>query len=97
MEYIKEFFDIHDTEKRKEISDKIRTRFPDRIPVIVDRRSEKDPKCTKNKFIVPEDITMGKFISEFRNNVRVGSIEALFFFCGSHLLASGKTMRQIDA
>merc|ERR1712227_1047296 len=58
----------HPFEKRRAEGEKIRRKYPDRVPVIV----EKSPKARigdldKKKYLVPSDLTVGQFF--FLNNV----------------------------
>merc|ERR1739845_41879 len=58
----------HPFEKRRAEGEKIRRKYPDRVPVIV----EKSPKARigdldKKKYLVPSDLTVGQFY--FVNNV----------------------------
>lgn len=47
-------------EKRKEVAEKIRSKYPDRIPVIVEKAPKSDaPDIDKKKYLVPA----GKCIS----------------------------------
>jgi len=52
----------HPFEKRRAEGEKIRRKYPDRVPVIV----EKSPKARigdldKKKYLVPSDLTVGQF------------------------------------
>ena len=57
-------------EQRKEESNKILERYPDRIPIICETLDKNAPKLDKKKFLVPCDLTMGQFmfILRKRNN-----------------------------
>lgn len=49
----------------------IRLRFPNKIPVIVERYSKERnlPRLDKTKFLVPQDLQMAKFVAVIRYNV----------------------------
>ena len=56
------FKDDYNFEKRCQESKKIRDKYPDRIPIIVERDDNNDvPDIDKKKFLVPDNITMGQF------------------------------------
>lgn len=62
----------HSFEKRKAEAEKMRRKYPDRIPVIV----EKSPKARfadleKSKFLVPSDLTVGQFYFLVRKRIQV--------------------------
>ena len=69
--------------KRVEISSKIRLKYPDRIPVIVERDTRVKtyaPEIQKNKYIVPMDITIGKFMFELRRHMTLSEEQAIFIY-----------------
>ena len=77
-------------------SSKIIERYPDRIPIIV----EKDKKCKikdidKNKFLVPNDMTLGQFMYVIRKRIKLDSTEALFFFVNNVLCNNTQTLGEI--
>ena len=77
-------------------SSKIIERYPDRIPIIV----EKDKKCKikdidKNKFLVPNDMTLGQFIYVVRKRIKLDPTEALFFFVNNILCNNTQTLGEI--
>ena len=65
--------------ERKEAADKLIKNFPDRVPVLVDK-VYKSPlsDINKHKFLVPSDITVGKFLHELRKHITVTSEQAIF-------------------
>mmetsp|Transcript_14443 Transcript_14443/g.35729 ORF Transcript_14443/g.35729 Transcript_14443/m.35729 type:complete len:123 (-) Transcript_14443:68-436(-) len=76
----------HPLEKRKEVSERIRAKYSDRIPVIVEKAPKSDvPDIDKHKYLVPADITVGKFLYEIRKHMR-RSPENIFLFVGNGVL-----------
>lgn len=70
----------HPLEKRKELSNKIYSSYPDRTPIIVecDPRTGK-PTINKCKFLVPSEITLSKFLVEIRKHIpNVSPNDALY-------------------
>lgn len=56
----KSFKEEHGFEKRKAESEKIREKYPDRIPVIVEKVERSDiDDIDKKKYLVPSDLTVG--------------------------------------
>ena len=77
--------DNPDSSQRKAESDKIREKFPEKIPIIC----EKDPKSNirdidKTKYLVPADLTVSNFNLMIRKRIEIPQ-EAAFY-----LLANGK-------
>merc|ERR1712107_723168 len=71
----------HPFEKRRAEGEKIRRKYPDRVPVIV----EKSPKARigdldKKKYLVPSDLTVGQFYFLIRKRISLRPEDALFFF-----------------
>eukprot|EP01088_Endostelium_zonatum_P015908 TRINITY_DN4091_c0_g1_i1.p1 TRINITY_DN4091_c0_g1~~TRINITY_DN4091_c0_g1_i1.p1 ORF type:complete len:138 (+),score=46.73 TRINITY_DN4091_c0_g1_i1:54-416(+) len=77
----KTFKEEHDFGQRKNVAEKIQAKYPDRIPVIVEKAPKSDaPDIDKKKFLVPNDITVGKFIYEIRKHMQLSPEKAIFLF-----------------
>ncbi|XP_071277008.1 gamma-aminobutyric acid receptor-associated protein isoform X3 [Agelaius tricolor] len=68
----------HPFEKRRCEGEKIRKKYPDRVPVIV----EKAPKARigdldKKKYLVPSDLTVGQFYFLIRKRIHLRAEDAL--------------------
>lgn len=73
-------------EERKKLSSRIISKYPDRRPVIVEPQyKDKDPKINRTKYLVPIELTMGKFISEIRKEMKIESNQSLFFLINNIL------------
>lgn len=80
-------------ERRKAEGEKIRKKYPDRVPVIV----EKSPKASiveldKKKYLVPSDLTVGQFYYLIRKRVELRPEDALFFFVNNCIPPTSTTM-----
>jgi len=76
----------HPFDKRKEVADRIKSKYPDRIPVIVEKAPKSDaPDIDKKKYLVPSDITVGKFVYEIRKHMKLSSEKAIFLFVNNTL------------
>ncbi|XP_051513886.1 microtubule-associated proteins 1A/1B light chain 3C-like isoform X1 [Myxocyprinus asiaticus] len=71
----------------------IRSKFPNKLPVIVERyiREKKLPLLDKTKFLVPFELTLGQFLSLLRSKIALEASQALY------LLISGKNMSCLSA
>ena len=68
---------------RVEESSKIMDKYPDRIPIVVEKNSKcKLPDIDKNKYLVPNDMVLSQFIYTIRKRIKLDATEALFFFVG---------------
>lgn len=83
-------------EKRKDESSRIRIKYPDRIPTIVEAAEGSDiVKIDKNKFLVPGDLTMGQFMYIIRKRIKLEPDEALFVFVNNTLPPTSELLSQI--
>jgi GABA(A) receptor-associated protein len=69
-------------EKRRDEASRIKLKYTDRVPVIVERRQgcESVPSLDKSKFLVPSDLTMGQFIYVIRKRIKLSPDKAIFVF-----------------
>jgi len=83
---------------RKASAASIRSKHPDRIPVIVDKRSSDQslPDIDKKKFLVPADLTVGQFMYVIRKRVKLAPEQAIFLFvAGGTLPPSVNTLQSV--
>merc|ERR1711988_1057902 len=83
----------HPFEKRRAEGEKIRRKYPDRVPVIV----EKSPKARigdldKKKYLVPSDLTVGQSYFLIRKRISLRPEDALFFFVNNVIPPTSATM-----
>ena len=81
--------DKHSIEERKSEASRIRIKYPERIPVIV----EKGKNCTlndinKQKYLVPENITLGQFIYIIRKKTNMNANDGLYIFINNRVLGT---------
>jgi GABA(A) receptor-associated protein len=89
----KQHFDL---EKRMSESLRIRKKYPDRVPIIIEQSylSEIDP-IEKKKYLVPCDLTIGKFLFFIRDRLKIQQEHALFLFINNTLPANSCLMSEI--
>jgi len=90
------FKEEHTLEHRTHESSKIRSKYPERIPVIVEKEA-KSPitPIDKRKFLVPSDISVAQFMWIIRKRIQLPSEKAIFLFVGKVLPQSSASMGQI--
>ena len=72
----------HTFDTRVTESARVKFKYPDRVPVIVER-SSKDadiPVMSKRKFLVPNDLTLGQFVFLIRKQLSLPPQKAIFMF-----------------
>ena len=73
-------------ESRKSESERIMERYPDRIPIIVEKSKNSDIKeIDKKKYLVPRDLTVGQFIYVIRKRIELSSEKAIYIFINNSL------------
>lgn len=92
-----DFKSQHPFDKRKQEAEKIRSKYPDRIPVICEKnpRSSDVPDIDKKKYLVPCDLTAGQFLYVIRKRMKLAPEKAIFIFVKNTLPPSGDLMSQI--
>jgi GABA(A) receptor-associated protein len=78
-----EFKKRYTLEQRKQECEKMLVRFPNRIPVIVERLEKSSlPAMDRKKFLIPNDIVLGQFVHIIRKRINVNPVNAIFTFIG---------------
>lgn len=95
MKFKKEFL----FEKRLEESIRVRTKYPDKIPIICEKmEGKKDsdiPIIDKKKYLVPNDFNFGQFIYVIRNRLKLPPEKAIFLFVGGSIPTGTNIISQI--
>jgi GABA(A) receptor-associated protein len=83
--------------KRKEEAERILQKYPERIPVIVQRSDGNSniPDIDKKKYLVPNDLTMGQFIYVIRKRIKLKPEQAIFTFVNNTMPAATALISQI--
>ena len=90
------FREENNLEQRKSEAEKIRQKYPDRIPVVVERvQNSQIPEIDKRKFLVPNDISVAQFMWIIRKRIQLPSEKAIFLFVNKTIPQSSATMGQI--
>jgi len=98
MEFIEKFKTEKDWMEHFSKSQSLRKKYPDRIPVIVDRINTQTPLLKNHKFLVPTDLTVGQFLNIVRKNMDTLKPEqALFMFFGDANEENNKTLAPTGA
>jgi GABA(A) receptor-associated protein len=77
----------YDFQLRRDESTKILNKYPNRLPIIIERSK----KCSlneinKNKFLIPDDLTIGQFLMVIRKRIVLENDESLFLFINDTIL-----------
>jgi GABA(A) receptor-associated protein len=91
------FHKEHPFIKRKEEAIRMLQKYPDRIPVIVQRSDGNSniPDIDRKKYLVPSDLTMGQFIYIIRKRIKLKPEQAIFTFVNKNIPSSNHLISQI--
>ena len=83
-------------EEKKQESERIREKYPDRLPIIV----KKDKNCIlqdidKEKYLVPKDMSLSQFMFVIRKRIHLDPATALFILINGNLINGTKIMSDI--
>ena len=93
---MKSFKEKFDFEKRVDEATRIKKKYPDRIPVIVEKvQSSNMPDIDKHKYLVPKDLTVSQFIYVIRKRVKIKPEEAILLFINNKLPVSSDLMSTV--
>jgi len=76
-------------------SNRIKSLYPDRLPIIVVPLNDKQPKINRNKYLVPKILTLDKFLAVVRNHIEVNKDEAIFFFFNKTMVSNNLLMEVV--
>lgn len=89
------FFHVALADKRVAEAARIRERYPDRIPVIVEKAEKSSvPDIDKKKYLVPGDLTVGQFVYVIRRRIKLSPEKAIFVFVKNVLPPTGESSNQ---
>ncbi len=85
-------------EKRKLEAERIREKYPDRIPCIVEKADKSDiTPIDKKKYLVPSDLTVGQFVYVIRKRIKLSPEKAIFIFVNDVIPPSSSLLSQVCA
>jgi GABA(A) receptor-associated protein len=83
-------------DKRKEESDNVIIKYPDRIPIIVQKHTSTElPDIDKYKYLVPKSMSITQFSFIVRKRVKLEPSQAIFITINNKLVSSNKTISEL--
>ena len=87
---------LRSSDKRKSEAERIRAKYPDRVPVICEKADRSDiPDIDKKKYLVPADLTVGQFHYVIRKRIKLAPEKALFLFCSNSIPPNASLMSTV--
>ena len=62
------------------------SRFPYRVPIIIEPKCKKAPPIDKRKYMAPRELTMAQMMFVVRKRLNMRSEQALFFFLNNNTM-----------
>ena len=86
--HIQAFKDEKSFDLREKEAKRVRTKYPDLVPVICERVKNSDlPNTMRRKYLVPQSLTMGQFMYVLRRRINLDANRAMFLFLEGNTLA----------
>lgn len=84
----------HSLEVRTRESAKILAKYPDRLPIIVERIPTNNvlPQISKSKFLVPADLTITQFMYIIRKYLKLEPSHSIYLFCDGVIPSASETI-----
>ena len=90
------FKNLHSFDKRIAESEKIMRKYPDRVPIIIEKHKKSSiPDIDKKKYLVPVDLTVGQLIFVIRRRMKLEKETAIFLFCNDKLPPTASLVNQL--
>jgi GABA(A) receptor-associated protein len=84
-----EFKMQHSFEKRKEETTRLKEKYPDKIPIILEKSTSSGlPDVKKEKYLLQKEITIAQFLYAIRQELKLDSSMALFLFINNSVIPS---------
>lgn len=91
------FLDItHPPSERVKEAARVREKFPDRVPIVVEKHSASQlPAIKKKKFLVPAEYSVAQFMLVVRKQLKLEKEHALNLFVKKSPLSANLTMQEV--
>ena len=88
--------DRYTLDQRKTELQRIRKKYPDRIPVILQKSPESRlPVIKQSKFLVPDTITLGELLIVIKKRITLEPHQALFLFLHKTVPTMSSTIKNL--
>ena len=89
------FKEKYSFERRKNDSETVLAKYPNRVPVIIERFGFEVPKIDRSKYLVPDDLTMASFMLVIRKRIKLEPEKAIYLFVNGKILAGMETVHSV--
>jgi len=90
------FKSANDYESRVTESDRIMKKYPNRIPIIIEKADDCQLNdIDKTKYLVPNDLNMNQFVYIIRKRIKLDNSQSIFFIVGNNICPSNTPLFNI--
>lgn len=82
----KSFKDKYSFKLRLNESNKVIVKYPNRIPIIVERFNRSLPEIDRKKYLAPSDLSVGNFMYVIRKRIKLKPEKSFYLFFNNKLL-----------
>ena len=82
-------------EKRKLESDTILVKYPNRIPIIVERFNKGAPEIDRKKYLAPDDLNLANFLYVIRKRLHLTPEKSIYLFINNKILPNSKLLGEV--
>lgn len=91
----KMYRDVQSYDSRKTEVEYMRSKYMDRVPILVEPRDAQTPSVDKRKYMVHHDLSFGQLMYVIRKRLNMRSEQALFFFAGNSMQSATATIGSV--
>lgn len=92
---ISNFQEKYSFDKRQEQSNSIRSKYPDKLPIIIEKLkniSSPIDDIPKTKFLIPDDLVVSQLMCIIRKYLHLPSADSIYLFSNDTLLSPSETL-----
>jgi len=83
-------------EERNEMSKRMMQKYPDRIPVIIEKAKDGDTEnLPKIKYLIPRDFTIAQFMTVLRKKIELSEKKSIFLYTDNGIPPSSESISQL--
>ena len=90
-----DFYNSHTQNERIKEFNRIKEKYPTRLPIIIEKGDSEKIEIKRNKYLVPYDIIIGNVLNVIRKNLSIDSEKALFLLIDDSMVSVSSMVSQI--
>ena len=82
-------------EQRQKESSRMRVKYPDRVPIILERSNNSVPDVDKHKYLIPIEMMGSEFLYVIQQRLKLTAEQTIFIFSQNNLIHLGDAFSTI--